>query len=101
HWEVKKLTHIFFKIGSGTTPMAGSARYYEDGNVNFLQTGDLNDGYISATSKKITNEALKDYSSLKLFPQKSLVIAMYGATIGRVGILNIETTTNQACCVLG
>ncbi len=53
------------------------------------------------TNKKITNLALKDYSILKLYPPNSLVIAMYGATIGKVGLLDIETATNQACCVLG
>ena len=101
HWEMPKITYLFKKIGSGTTPTAGSPTYYENGSINFLQTGDLNDGYINETSKKITAKTLIDYSSLKLFPKGSLVIAMYGATIGKLGILNIETTTNQACCVLG
>ncbi|MGJ1414966.1 restriction endonuclease subunit S [Sphingobacterium multivorum] len=101
HWEVKKITHLFKKIGSGTTPTAGSALYYDNGIINFLQTGDLNNNYIFSTSKKITERALLDYSSLKIFPVGSLVIAMYGATIGKLGILKIEATTNQACCVLG
>lgn len=101
HWEVKKITYLFTKIGSGTTPTAGSVLYYENGTINFLQTGDLNDGFINQTSKKITQKALEDNTSLKLFPKGSLVIAMYGATIGKLGILNIDTTTNQACCVLG
>lgn len=100
HWEVKKLTYIYNKIGSGTTPTAGMPKYYEDGMINWLQTGDLTDGVITKTSKKITPKALADFSTLKMYPQKSLVIAMYGATIGKVGYLNIETTTNQACCVL-
>lgn len=101
HWEVKKITHLFSKVGSGTTPTAGLAQYYENGSINFLQTGDLNDNLITNTSKKITENALKDCSSLKIYPKGSLVIAMYGATIGKLGILDIETTTNQACCVLG
>lgn len=101
HWEVKKITHLFKKIGSGTTPTAGSALYYDNGIINFLQTGDLNNNYIFSTSKKITERAFLDYSSLKIFPVGSLVIAMYGATIGKLGILKIEATTNQACCVLG
>ena len=58
HWEVKKVTHIFNKIGSGTTPTAGLSKYYEDGEVNWLQTGDLNDSYIAETSKKITKKAI-------------------------------------------
>lgn len=101
HWEVKKITHLFSKIGSGTTPTAGLAQYYENGTINFLQTGDLNDNLIDNTSKKITEKALRDNSSLKIYPKGSLVIAMYGATVGKLGILDIETTTNQACCVLG
>lgn len=101
HWEVKKITHIFRKIGSGTTPTAGLSIYYDNGEINWLQTGDLNDGLISETSKKITPKAIKDFSSLKIYSPNSLVIAMYGATIGKVGLLNIYSTTNQACCVLG
>lgn len=100
HWEVKKLTHIFRKIGSGTTPTAGVSIYYDDGEINWLQTGDLNDGIINETSKKISSRAMKDFSSLKIYSPNSLVVAMYGATIGKVGLLNIYSTTNQACCVL-
>ena len=99
HWEVKKITHIFPNIGSGTTPNSSDPSFYE-GNINWLQTGDLTDGYIYKTSKTITHKALQAYSTLKIYPKNSLVIAMYGATIGKVGLLQIETTTNQACCVL-
>lgn len=99
HWDVKKITHIFPNIGSGTTPNSSDPSFYE-GNINWLQTGDLTDGYIYKTSKTITHKALQAYSTLKIYPKNSLVIAMYGATIGKVGLLQIETTTNQACCVL-
>ncbi|WP_313307860.1 restriction endonuclease subunit S [Epilithonimonas hominis] len=99
HWEVRKITYLFSKIGSGTTPTSGDLRYY-DGVINFLQTGDLNDGYIISTSKTLKEKALRDFTSLKIYPKESLVIAMYGATIGKLGILNIDSATNQACCVL-
>ena len=99
HWEIMKTTHVFNKIGSGTTPTSTDTKYY-DGEINWLQTGDLTDNIISETSKKITYKALKDFSTLKIYPKNSLVIAMYGATIGKAGILDIETATNQACCVL-
>ena len=99
HWEVRKITYLFSKIGSGTTPTSGDLRYY-DGVVNFLQTGDLNDGYLISTSKTLKEKALRDFTSLKIYPKESLVIAMYGATIGKLGILNIDSATNQACCVL-
>ncbi len=98
-WERKKISHGFLRVGSGTTPPAGNPVYY-DGEINWLQTGDLNDGTIVTTSRKISNRALKDFSTLRLYPKGSLVIAMYGATIGKLGILEVETTTNQACCVM-
>lgn len=100
HWEVKKVSYCFEQIGSGTTPTAGKPEYYENGKFNWLQTGDLNDSEIIETSKKITQKALNEYSTLRFFPENSLVIAMYGATIGKTGLLMIESTTNQACCVL-
>ncbi|MDA7762288.1 restriction endonuclease subunit S [Crocinitomicaceae bacterium] len=99
HWDKRKLAWSFNDIGSGTTPKSSNTDYYNNGTINWLLTGDLNDGYIYNTSKKITELALENHS-LKLYPKKSIVIAMYGATIGRLGILETETTTNQACCVL-
>jgi type I restriction enzyme S subunit len=99
-WEVKKVTHLFDRIGSGTTPTSGDNRYY-DGKFNFLQTGDLNDGKILRTKRTLKERAFKEFSSLKIYPKESLVMAMYGATIGKLGILNIESATNQACCVFG
>lgn len=101
HWEVKKNTHLFNKIGSGTTPTSSDLSYYDSGDINWLQTGDLNNDYIVATSRKINQKAMSKFSSLKLYDENSLVIAMYGATIGKVGLLKIKSTTNQACCVLG
>lgn len=100
HWGVKKITYGFNKIGSGTTPTSGNPDYYFDGEFNWLQTGDLNDNFITETSKRITQKALDDYSTLRFYEEGSLVIAMYGATIGKCGLLKIKTTTNQACCVL-
>ena len=99
HWKIIKTSYVFSHIGSGTTPKSGSEEYYTDDGIPFLQTGDLNDGYIDKTYRKITEKAIRD-TNLKIYPKGSLVIAMYGATIGKMGILNIETTVNQACCVL-
>lgn len=100
HWEVKRLSWCFGVIGSGTTPKAGEQEYYLNGEFNWLLTGDLTDGEIWQTSKKITQKALDDYSSLKKYPRNSIVMAMYGATIGKLGILQISTAVNQACCVM-
>lgn len=99
HWEVIKTSIIFPHIGSGTTPNSANQEYYCEDGFPFLQTGDLNDGYINSTAKRITEKALNDIR-LKIYPKGSLVIAMYGATIGKLGILNINSTVNQACCVL-
>ncbi len=100
HWDTVKTAWLFDNIGSGTTPTSGADEYYKDGNVNWLQTGDLNDGIITETSKKVTEYAVQS-KGLKLYGKGSLVIAMYGATIAKLGLLNIGTTVNQACCVLG
>ena len=100
HWEVRRIGYSFGIIGSGTTPKTSESSYYYNGDIPWLNTGDLNNGYIYDTSKKITDKAIEDISTLKIYPIGSLVIAMYGATIGKLGITEIETTVNQACCVL-
>lgn len=98
-WECTKLGWVYMNMGSGTTPDTNNLNYYSENGVNWLQTGDLNDSEIIMTSKHVTELAIKE-RGMKLYPAGSVVIAMYGATIGKVGLLKIETTTNQACCVL-
>ena len=70
---------------------------YYGGNIPWLKTGDLTDGYIYEIPETITDKALEE-TSVKLNPTGSVLIAMYGATIGKIGILTCPTTTNQACC---
>ncbi len=82
---------------SGATPSRSNKMYYTNGTVNWLKTGDLNDGYVDCIPEKITDLALKE-CSVRLNPKDSVLIAMYGASIGKVGILNTPSTTNQACC---
>jgi type I restriction enzyme S subunit len=87
------------KIGrwqSGSTPNRLNKAYY-GGNIPWLKTGDLNDGYITHIPEYITEKALNE-TSVKLNPIGSVLIAMYGATIGKIGILTFAATTNQACC---
>ena len=100
HWSLRKMARSFNIIGSGTTPKADNLEYYNDGEIPWVMTGDLNDGNINKTARKVTEKAIEDYSTLKKYPINSLVIAMYGATIGKVGVLKIEACTNQACCVI-
>lgn len=97
HWEVWKVTHGFRQIGSGTTPKSEDRQYY-DGNVPWVTTSELRETIIYETEKSVSDIALKDYSSLKTYPEGTLLIAMYGATIGRLGILGAPATMNQACC---
>jgi type I restriction enzyme S subunit len=99
HWAVMKMTHIFGGIGSGTTPDSNEPEYY-DGDIPWVITGDLNDDELWETSKHVTASALARYTSLKLYPPGTLLVAMYGATIGKLAILRISATTNQACCAL-
>ena len=81
---------------AGGTPSRSNRTYY-GGNIPWLKTGDLNDGLITNIPEKITEDAVAN-SSAKINPTGSVLIAMYGATIGKLGILTFPATTNQACC---
>ena len=81
---------------AGGTPSRSNKSYY-GGNIPWLKTGDLNDGLITNIPESITEEAVAN-SSAKINPIGSVLIAMYGATIGKLGILTFPAATNQACC---
>lgn len=81
---------------AGSTPLRTNLEFY-GGEIPWLKTGDLNDGFITEVPEYITDLALSR-TSLKLNPVGSVLIAMYGATIGKLGILKKPMTTNQACC---
>ena len=97
HWEVRKLRALFTKAGSGTTP---SGEEFYGGDIPWVVTGDLNDSVLTNTTSAVNARALETFSALRLYPKDSLIVAMYGATIGKTAILGIEACTNQACCVL-
>ena len=82
--------------GSGATPSRTNSEYY-GGTIPWLKTGDLNDSVITKIPEYITELALEK-TSVRLNPVGSVLMAMYGATIGKLGILGIDATTNQACC---
>lgn len=84
------------KWQSGSTPNRLNKDYY-GGSIPWLKTGDLNDDYITYIPESITEKALNE-TPVKLNPKGSVLIAMYGATIGKIGILTYPATTNQACC---
>lgn len=97
-WEVKKLETLY-KTSSGGTPSRKVTEYYDNGTIDWVKTGELRDCFILSSGEKITAEALKK-SSAKLFPENTVLIALYGATIGQLGILSSEAATNQACCAI-
>ncbi|MFV8836532.1 restriction endonuclease subunit S [Aquisalimonas sp. APHAB1-3] len=100
YWETWKISHAFKEIGSGTTPPSNEADWYTDGTIPWVTTSELRENTISDTQSYVTKEALARLSSLRVHPPGSLLIAMYGATIGRMGVLGVHATTNQACCAL-
>jgi len=94
-WPMVKLGDLF-KITSGGTPSRRNPEYYENGHIPWIKTGDLHNKFINEASEFITEEGLAG-SSTRLYPQGTVLLAMYGATIGACSILNIEACTNQAC----
>jgi type I restriction enzyme, S subunit len=95
-WEMKKLGDVC-KTGSGGTPLKLHNEYYESGTIPWLLSGEVSQGEILEAKNFITKKGF-DNSSAKLFPPNTVLIAMYGATAGQVGILRFEATTNQAIC---
>lgn len=96
NWKYTYLNNVgIWKAGS--TPLKDNLDYYRDGNIPWVLTGDLNDGILSTCKHYITEKAFNE-CSLKLNKIGSVLIAMYGATIGRVAINLMKVTTNQACC---
>ena len=82
---------------SGGTPLKSKSEYYEGGTIPWLKSGEVAQGRVYHTEEKITALGLKE-SSAKLFPVDTVLVAMYGATAGEVGLLKIAATTNQAVC---
>lgn len=93
--EWKPLDDISVKISSGGTPKTGVAEFY-DGDIPWLRTQEVNFDEIWDTGVKIT-EAGVDNSSANWIPANCVIVAMYGATVGKIGINKIPMTTNQAC----
>ena len=93
-WEEKKMSEVA-KWSSGGTPSRKHPEFYE-GTIPWLKTGELKDAEIFDSEEKITEEAIQS-SSAKVYPEDTVIVAMYGATIGKTGILKIKAATNQAC----
>ncbi|HIF9421970.1 TPA: restriction endonuclease subunit S [Photobacterium damselae] len=98
-WEMWKLSHAYELIGSGTTPTSNNEKWFQ-GDIPWITTGELRENIITDTTKKVSPLTIETFTALKIYPKGSIAIAMYGATIGRLGILGVDATTNQACCVM-
>lgn len=94
-----KIEDICTRICSGGTPKSGKAEYYENGTIPWLNTKEINFNRIQATETFITEEGLNN-SSAKWIKPHAVIVAMYGATAGRVAVAETPLTTNQACCNL-
>ena len=95
-WEIKNLGDVC-KTGAGGTPLKAHKDYYKDGNIPWLLSGEVSQGEIFEAKNFITEKGLRN-SSAKLFPPNTVLVAMYGATAGQVGVLRFEASTNQAVC---
>ena len=95
-WNVKTIEEIANRIGSGGTPNTDEDEYY-GGDIAWVKTDDLNSGLVETTKTNITEKGL-DESAAKLFPQGTVVFAMYGGALGQNGRLGMEAAMNQACC---
>ena len=95
-WKVKKLGEVCI-TSAGGTPLKSRKEYYKGGDIPWLLSGEVSQGEIYKAKNFITENGLKN-SSAKLFPPDTVLIAMYGATAGAVGILKFEACTNQAVC---
>lgn len=95
-WEVKSLGEIAL-TSSGGTPTSTVQEYYKGGNIPWVNSGELNNNFIVHTDNFITQTGM-DNSSAKLVSEKSILLAMYGATAGKTSLISFKTTTNQAIC---
>jgi type I restriction enzyme S subunit len=98
-WSLKKVGREFACIGSGTTPPTDSQKWYGEG-FPWVTTGELRENVITSTAKSVTADATREFTTLRRYGPGTLLVAMYGATIGRLAMLGCEATTNQACCAL-
>lgn len=97
-WGVERVEDIA-QTGSGGTPKSTNVSYYSNGEIPWINSGELEQTVITSTSNFITEEGLKN-SSAKLFPSGTILVAMYGATAGKVSFLTFEASTNQAICAI-
>ena len=97
-WKIINLGKEF-KTSSGATPLSSEKRFYENGTIPWINSGELASPYIYESSNYITQEGF-DNSSTTMYPPNTVLVAMYGATAGKASLLKIEACTNQAICAI-
>ncbi|MEM3486586.1 MAG: restriction endonuclease subunit S, partial [Candidatus Methanomethyliaceae archaeon] len=98
-WDVYPLEKVCHRITSGGTPSRKEPGFYINGKWPWVKSTELLDCYIDDTEEHITDSAVQ-YSSAKILPKNTVLVALYGATVGKLGILRREAACNQACCAL-
>lgn len=96
NWEVANIEK-YYNTSSGGTPSRKQLSYYDNGNINWIKTGELKNTFVIDTEEKITEKAIKN-SSAKVFPTNTVTLAMY-CGMGDISIMSKPMATNQACCV--
>ncbi|MBQ1970432.1 MAG: restriction endonuclease subunit S [Paludibacteraceae bacterium] len=99
-WGKDKIIRVFRTIGSGTTPKSTEESNF-GGDINWIQSGDINGGVMSSCKNQVSEETLLNCPALKVYKFPFIIVAMYGASVGNTSISTIDGCVNQACCVLG
>ena len=97
-WKCIKLSDEF-ETSSGATPLTTEKEFYENGDIPWINSGELSSPYIYKATNFITQKGYES-SSTKLYPIDTVLVAMYGATAGKASLLKIEACTNQAICAI-
>jgi type I restriction enzyme S subunit len=98
-WQVRSVEDVCKRVTSGGTPSRRRPDFYVDGSWPWVKTQELQDTWIEDSEEKITDEAVMN-SSAKVLPPNTILLAMYGATVGQLGVLRSPMTCNQACCAM-
>jgi len=98
-WQINSVESVCARVTSGGTPSRRDPNFYISGNWPWVKTQELQDKWLEDTEEHITDEAVAS-SSAKVLPQNTVLVAMYGATVGQLGILRRPMTCNQACSAL-
>lgn len=98
-WALRSIDELCTRVTSGGTPNRSNPEYYFPAEIPWVKTGDLNDAYITSYDERISQAGVRA-SSAKILPAETVLMAMYGATVGMLGMLTEESACNQAACAM-